>query len=214
MALAEADMALTNMAFDQDPGDEQLLVKFFWHPEQDAEATAKEGRPIFVEKEYIQIQVPGQKDNIVVQPAFQEDKDRFPRHYAAFKNKDEMPVIGTPLEQWPRITRAQVEELRYFNILTVEQLAELSDANAQNFRAIQALKREAKAYVDEAKGNAPLAKMAEELEARDNEIASLRQQMMEMMNDLKELREGGDAVPDGKRRTQSGRRRSRADAGS
>ncbi len=216
MALAEADMGMTSMAFqdagDRDPSDDQLLVKFFWHPEKDEKASTEEGRPIFREVEYIQIQVPGQKDTIVQRPAFAEDKERFPRHWAAFQNKEEMPVSGTPLDQWPRISRAQVEELKYFNIHTVEQLAELSDTNAQNFRAIQNLKREAVAYVEEAKGNAPMVKMAEELEARDNEIDTLKKQMAEMAEDLKAMRESDDSVPDSERRTKSSSGRGRANS--
>ena len=67
--------------------------------------------------------VPGDKCSIVDRPASAEDKARFPKHYAAFQGNNEDLVQGTPLETWPQLTRSQVEEMRYFHVRTVEQLA-------------------------------------------------------------------------------------------
>jgi hypothetical protein len=184
MALAEADMGLTEMAMHAEgatrPGDETLLVKFYHTPRQNEQKSQEEGR-------------------------------RFPRHYAAFKNREEQTVEGTALEQWPGITRSQCEELKFFNITTVEQLAQVSDSHAQNFMGIQLLRTRAKTFMEAAKENAANENLAAELEARDAEIESLKVAMADMAEQLKELRSG--AVPDSERDTKPGRRRGRAGSG-
>jgi hypothetical protein len=215
MALAEADMGLTEMAMHAEgatrPGDETLLVKFYHTPRQNEQKSQEEGRPIFEDAEYVSIMVPGQKDNIIERPVRESDKERFPRHYAAFKNREEQTVEGTALEQWPGITRSQCEELKFFNITTVEQLAQVSDSHAQNFMGIQLLRTRAKTFMEAAKENAANENLAAELEARDAEIESLKVAMADMAEQLKELRSG--AVPDSERDTKPGRRRGRAGSG-
>ena len=184
MQLAEAGFGMTETAmgdlsarFDK---DQNLYVRFYSHPKQDAVKSAEEGRPIFHDTEYVSIMVPGDKSSIVERPARDSDRQRFPKHYQAFKNNEEEVLDGTPLEAWPGLTRSQVEELRYFNIRTVEQLASVSDSHAQKFMGINILRRKAEAYMDAAAGNAATDKMAAELESRDNEIAALKQAVEEL----------------------------------
>src|SRR5690606_9295016 len=130
----EADISLTRMALDINSGvfnrykeDDKLAVAFFFSPVQDDEATAREGRPIFKDAEFIKILIPGDKTNVVVRQASQSDKDRFAQQYARFKNNQQEVLEGTPLEAWPLVTRSQVEELKYFGVRTVEQLAGMAD---------------------------------------------------------------------------------------
>ena len=70
----------------QEEADRSLLVKFYHHSVKSERESSIEGRPVFKEKEYIDIRVPGQRDS-VIRPASQRDKDRFPRHYAASTNE-------------------------------------------------------------------------------------------------------------------------------
>ena len=152
-------------------GDDQLAVKFFIDIVQDHAATLVEGRPIFKDVEWVHISIPGSKDNVVVRPVRykgpRNDVDRFPRHYAAFKNRVEGDAQqpGTRLEEWPLLTRGQVEELKFFNIKTVEQLAGAADGVGQNFMNFHSLKQKAKDFLEAAAGNAPLAAIREEFEA-------------------------------------------------
>ena len=73
-------------------------------------------------------------------PASAQDKARFAKQYAAFragKSEDEQ-ISGTPLREWPFLTRAQVEEFRYLGIRTVEQFKRGVD---EMFRAVDNLNR-------------------------------------------------------------------------
>ena len=169
------------------PGDEVLLVRFFSHPKQDMGATAREGRPIFQDVDYVEIAAPGDKDSVIIRPAFEADKARFPRHYAAYKDRNEEHLEGTPLSAWPMVTRAQVEELAFFNVKSVEQLANMSDGDAQKFMGIQKLQKLARAFLKDAKDKAPLAELQAELDERDTKISGLENQLAEMNKKLEEL---------------------------
>ncbi len=177
--LQEAEFAMTDNAMSDQSNrfrkDENLFVKFHIKPLQSKGKSVIEGRPIFEDQEYVSIMVPGNKTSIVDRPARQTDRDRFPKHYAAFKANEGDLLEGTPLEQWPQISRSQVEELRYFNVRTVEQVAQMADAQAQQFMGINTLRTAARLFIDAAKENADLSKYVADMEEKDNQIAVLTQ---------------------------------------
>ena len=178
MALMEADMGITNMAMDAGSnnrfqGDETLLVKFFSHPKLNQAKSADEGRPIYEEQPYIQIMQPGNKDSIIQRPATDMDKNRFAEHFRKFQAREtEEHIEGTLLENWPQITRSQVEELRFFNVRTVEQLVNMSDSNGQGLMGIGLLKQKAQAYLEDSDANAAKQALADQ-KAENEELRGL-----------------------------------------
>lgn len=195
---AEADLGLTYQAFGREnPEDSKLLVRFSIEPHPDAEASIREGRPIFKDREYITIIVPGDKDSVVIRPVWSKDLQRFPRQYQAFKaNLDQSTSDGTPLAQWPPISKSQVLELNYFNVKTVEQLANLADGHAQKFAGIQSIRKLARDWLAAAKDTAHLTQMQAELEKRDSQIAVNNRTIADMASRLdameKVVKERGD----------------------
>lgn len=159
--------------------DEQLLVRFFTKPRQDPHQTAAEGRPIFVETEYVEIRIPGSRD-AVCRPAKAGDIQRFQAHYDAFKARVEAPETGTPLAEWPVVTRSQAEELSFYNVKTVEQLASMSDQNASQFMGMHKLRRQAKEWLEQAAEQHDAEELAAELKKRDDEIEELRAAIREL----------------------------------
>ena len=152
--LQEAEAGLTNMAMSgaqgRYQGDEFLLVRFFIHARINNSKSAEAGRPIYEDTDYVSIMQPGNKDSIIIRPASALDKNRFAEHwrkYQARQGDEEETLIGTPLAEWPGCTRAQCEELRYFNVRTVEQLAQMNDSNGQNIMGINMLKDRAVKYL-------------------------------------------------------------------
>jgi hypothetical protein len=158
MSLQEADYGSTEMAMKNQSrfaADDTLLVRFYTHPRRHPTKSEAAGRPIFEETPYIQIMQPGNKDSIIIRPVTEIDRNRFPEHYRKFMAREDQDHIeGTLLEEWPAVTRSQVEELRYLNIRTVEQLASVSDVNSQNVMGIQILKSKAEKYLEAASSNA------------------------------------------------------------
>ncbi len=186
--MLEADMDLTSMAFGgkQAPGDETLLVKFYKAPIEDAIKSKEEGRPIFKEVDFIQIRQPGNKDSVIDRVARPRDIDRFPEHYRRYQARENQEIIeGTPLSETPLLTRAQTEELTFFGVRTVEQLATFSDANAHNIRNIQAMKSKAQAYLDHAKDNAAAQQLAEQ-KAENERLLELIKQLNDRLDEMEE----------------------------
>lgn len=154
--------------------DDSLLVKFYIDTIEDGAATKEAGRPIFKEVEMIDIRVPGSRNN-VVRIARPQDIERFPRHYAAFKNRTSMEGIeGTPLTEWPAISRSRVEELAFLNVKTVEQLANMPDSNAQQIMGFFGLKEQAKNWLEKANG---IEALQQKLADRDNLIQELSERL-------------------------------------
>lgn len=158
--------------------DAQLLVRFFLTPKQDKTATEEQGRPIFKDVEYCEIRVRGNRDPQACRPATFADKKRFPRHYDAFKQRVEMPEEGTPLAEWPQISRSQVEELSFVSIKTVEQLAEVSDTHIAKVQGGYSLKQKASEWLASAHDVAKLAKTNRDQAAQ---IEELKEQMATLM---------------------------------
>jgi hypothetical protein len=168
--------------------DHKLYKRFFVDVLPDDEKTATEGRPCFRNVEMITIMVPGDKNNIVTREAREEDKTRFADLYAKFKKGEGEILDGFPLKEWTGVTRAQVEELKFFNFLTVESLANANDNVAVKFPGLHELKRRAAAWVQAQKDSAPIEKLNAEIKARDEQNAALQAQMAEMVKALAELK--------------------------
>ena len=175
MSLQEADYGATDMAMTNQSrfnGDETLLVKFYSHPRMDQTKSAEAGRPIYKDTDYIQIMTPGNKDSIVIRPVTEIDRNRFPEHYRKYKAREDQEAIeGTLLSEWPAVTRGQVAELQYLNIRTVEQLANVSDANSQNVMGIQILRQKAQNYLETSERQAAadtIAALQARLDALEN----------------------------------------------
>jgi hypothetical protein len=83
--------------------------------------------------DYIKIQIPGNKNLEIDTPARDEHKRRFPMHWLAYQNRGDAvgKVVGTPIEQWPRISKEVAEELRHIRFNTIEAVAGASDAQLQ-----------------------------------------------------------------------------------
>lgn len=169
-----------------DPGDKGLNVVFKMHSHFNDVRTREEGRPIFEMKEYIMITIPGDTTGNVFRPIREEDKLRFPEQWLRFKVGQEQ-VTGTPLTEWNQVTRAQCDELAYFKIVTIEQLANVTDGNAQRFIGLSQLRDKAKRYLEQVKDEAPAHKLEAELQTRDEKISTLENQLAQMEARIQEL---------------------------
>jgi len=161
--------------------DKKLMVRFFLHPVEQAAASIKAGRKIYKDTEYVEILIPGDKHSIIKRPAFAMDKRRFADAYARFKAGQHQQVEGTPLSVMVWMSEARIKEYEFFNILTVEQLAQASDGSqvAQVMGFVED-KRRAQSYLDTANGQAPVSELQDQLNRRDAELELLKEQMAQM----------------------------------
>jgi hypothetical protein len=167
--------------------DDKLLVRFFSHPLQDTLESTLKGRPVFRDCIFVDIKIAGSRDGGVVRPATHNDKQRFHRHFAAFNQRVEAPIAGTPLTEWSGVTASQIAEFAHFNIKTVENLVNMSDGNASQFMGINILRQKAKAYLSNATKSVDTAQFDEALKERDDTITEQTTLIENMGDQLKAM---------------------------
>jgi hypothetical protein len=161
--------------------DSKLAVNFFMKAVKNNFKSIEAGRPIYDEKEFVRIIIPGNSRTVFEDVVTNEHRGRFQDRYEKFKRGVAQSTSGTPLEVWPQMTVGQVAELKAMQVHTVEELAGMSDMNAQKIMGNFDLRRRAQAFLDAAAGDATNSKMAAELEKRDVEIAALKAQMEQLI---------------------------------
>lgn len=162
----------------REAADKSVYVKFYIKPKENEQKTAEEGRPIYEDKEYVEIRTPGNVTNIVNRPVTDMDRKRFALAYKEFKaGAEEQTGSGTPLLEAPWITRSQVEELSYLRIRTLEQLSEVGDDVCTRVPGLFKLKARAKIMVDRAEKQAPFTAMQLENEELRNRLETLEKSL-------------------------------------
>lgn len=138
----------------------------------------KQGRPIFKEVAHIRKTTPGDPSNIVERVAKEFDIQQHPREWEQYKRQTATATHGTPLEQWPQVTRAQVKECKYYEVHTVEQLAELSDMHCQNMgMGVRDLREKAKVYLSQAAVNVEKSEQEQKNQEMMAQIEALKAQL-------------------------------------
>ena len=166
------------MAIESDVqgADANLAVRFYKKAVKQDDESLAAGRPIFKDFDFVNIVVPGNNLTEIDTYAREEHKKRFPRQWAHYMNTQgaEEKEEGTPIEQWPLVSRAQAEELRGRKFRTVESIAHASDQNIQSIGMIAGMSPHS--FRDKARAFLNLASESAEAEKKNAEIEALRQE--------------------------------------
>lgn len=156
------------------PGhDDKLHVRFFTRPRIDLAESAKQNRPIYKDVPHIEIAIPGDKNNIVTAEVWEQHIRRFPQYWEQFQAGIKDQIVGTPLKMAPFLTESHVEELAYFKIRTIEQLAGMADSNL-TWMGAREMKQAAQNYLTKVSGNEELMRRIEALEAENRRLAEAK----------------------------------------
>ena len=170
------------MAIDSDTqgADARLAVQFYKKSLKQEIASDEAGRPIFKEFDFVRIMIPGDNLTEIDTYAQESHKQRFPRQWAHYQNQvaNHEDIIGTPLDQWPQITRSQADELRGLKFHTVESIADCSDQQLQRIGMVAGMspynfRLKAKAFLNLANDSADVAQREAELQALRQENAKI-----------------------------------------
>lgn len=165
-----------------DAGDSKLNVVFYNSFVKDEAKSEAEGRFVAQDVPFTKIFMPGDRTNIIDRPTRDSDKFRFAAQWARFKNAQEQRADGTPLAEWPLVTRGQVEELKYLGFTTVEQVAGANDNIP--YMGLQNLKQKATLFIEVAKGNtAPTEKLIKEHEELKANFKVMQESMDKLLAD-------------------------------
>jgi hypothetical protein len=171
------------MAIDSDTqgADARLAVQFYKKSVKQDIASDEAGRPIFKEFDFVRIMIPGDNLTEIDTYAQESHKQRFPRQWAHYQNQvaNHEDIIGTPLEQWPQVTRSQAEELRGLKFHTVESIADCSDQQLQRIGMVAGMspynfRLKAKAFLNLATDSAEVAQREAEMQALKEENAKIK----------------------------------------
>ena len=163
---------------DEQNADSRLQVRFYKRPVQQEQESIEAGRPIYKEFDFVHICVAGDTLTEIDTYALPSHKTRFPIQWANYMNRvgaNEPDIVGTPVSEWPIVSKSQAEELRALKFHTVEAIAHASDLQLQ--RMGMAAGMSPYAFRDKAKAFLNLATNAAETDKRESEINSLKEEL-------------------------------------
>jgi hypothetical protein len=173
------DSATGKMIDARTAGSRRNLVEFFIHPVHMEFESNLKGRPIYQDREMIRIMVPGDTKTVVERYTTAEDRTEYSREHAAFLKQETLAADGTPLEQWPIMTKAMIRTLKAFNVLTVEHVANLSDDQMSQIGilGLRTTRRQAEVFMEAARTGAVPAALVAENEMLKQQAAGFQQQI-------------------------------------
>lgn len=179
---------------DENNADSRLQVRFYKRAVQQEQETLAAGRPIYKEFDFVHICVAGDSLTEIDTYALASHKARFPIQWAHYQNRvgaDDQEVVGTPVSEWPQVSKSQAEELRAMKFHTVEAIAGASDQQLQ--RLGMAAGMSPYAFRDKAKAFLNLATTAAETDKREQEINSLKEELAKKEEETAKMKAETDA---------------------
>jgi hypothetical protein len=179
---------LRNDRGDPSSSDGSTWVEFFLDTIPDEAASAAAGRQVWKEEERVRYYFPGNQTNRPVFKVTQQEIDKWPKQYEAFKAGHEMSIDGIPLEQWPVLKKSQVLELKALGFQTVEQIAAMNDNIIQKVgMGARELKNLAIAYLDDAESQALAARLSAENQKYASTVAEQNKKIEELSTLLNQV---------------------------
>jgi len=179
---------------DEQNADSRLQVRFYRKPVHQEQESMDAGRPIYKEFDFVHICVAGDTLTEIDTFALQQHKTRFPIQWANYMNRlgaNDEEVVGTPVSEWPLVSKSQAEELRAMKFHTVESIATASDLQLQ--RMGMAAGMSPYAFRDKAKAFLNLATNAAETDKREQEINALKEELAKKDQETAKMKQETDA---------------------
>ncbi len=183
--LLASDLANTDFVNSVPNPDDLLSVRFEVRRVKNTFKSDVTGVPVFEDRDFVVIELPGDKLNMIDTLATEEHKVRFTRQWQEFSLGREDIIKGTPLEDWQALQPGQLEELKYYKFKTVEQFANASFGLVQKmggfYVALQErARKELKIYADNLLAS-ELQERDEQLKAQSDLIKGLQDQLSELI---------------------------------
>jgi hypothetical protein len=179
---------------DTQGADSRLQVRFYKKSVQQEQESIDAGRPIYKDFDFVHICVAGDTLTEIDTYALNSHKQRFPIQWANYMNRvgaHDEEVVGTPLIEWPLVSKSQAEELRAMKFHTVESIANASDQQLQ--RMGMAAGMSPYAFRDKAKAFLNLATTAAETDKREAEINALKEELAKKELETAKIRQETEA---------------------
>lgn len=179
---------------DEQGADARLQVRFYKRAVKQEQESLDAGRDIYKEFDFVHICVAGDTLTEIDTYVLNSHKQRFPIQWANYMNRvgaDDEEVVGTPVSEWPLVSKSQAEELRALKFKTVESVAGASDAQLQ--RMGMAAGMSPYAFRDKARAFLNLATTAAETDKREAEIQALKEELAKKEEETAKMKAETDA---------------------
>ena len=179
---------------DENNADARLQVRFYKRPIHQEQESIDAGRPIYKEFDFVHICAAGDTLTEIDTYVLNSHKQRFPQQWAIYQNRlgaNDEQIMGTPVGEWPLVSKSQAEELRAMKFHTVESVAGASDQQLQ--RMGMAAGMSPYAFRDKAKAFLSLATSAAETDKRESEINALKQELAKKEQETVKMKAETDA---------------------
>lgn len=138
--------------------------------------------------EMIEIHMPGEDKSIWGGKVTDQHRQRFARHYEAFRAGAQAPVIGHALDKLPGMTPRLLTQLQFIGFTSIEDLARATDQAIAQFLGGMTWRKKAQLWLDEqkklegavqssAEKDAIIAQQGEMLKALQEQMAQITAQM-------------------------------------
>ena len=181
------------LASDTSNADAALNVVMFSEAVEMPYKSKEAGHPVYEDRDFIEIRVPGDGLNIVRREISDADRERFPLHWKRYQElRQPTTNPGCPVEEWPAISRSVAKNLRAVGFDVVEQIAAASDQNIHRLGMMcgmqpEAFRDKAKAFLAAAQDTALVQKQAQEM-------AELRQRNTDLAAEVKRISDAFEAM--------------------
>jgi hypothetical protein len=179
---------------DTQGADSRLQVRFYKKSVQQEQESMDAGRPIYKDFDFVHICVAGDTLTEIDTYALNSHKQRFPIQWANYMNRQgahDEEIVGTPLVEWPLVSKSQAEELRAMKFHTVESIANASDQQLQRMGMSAGMSPYA--FRDKAKAFLNLATSAAETDKREQEINALKEELAKKELETAKIRQETEA---------------------
>lgn len=152
-------------------------IKFEYVWVKDEAESTKEGRPIEKQIERLTVHFPGA--DVTVREVEERDKHEYKEQYDAFREREKEPTEGTPLSSWSLMPTGIVNEMKFFNIKTVEQLVAYKTEGMPHSLFIEKWQKRAKKYLEASKdAKNKVVYLSEQNEKLEAKVEKLEQQCL------------------------------------
>lgn len=175
MTLAPATVVGRGNRYSVQHGDDSaLIVRFYFNKVKEAD--------------YIKINVPGDSKTEWDRPVADKDKERFRPQWEAYQAKQNQYGKETLLEDSGLFNEHQIKTYQAFNIYTVENLANVSDAFITKIGpGVRGDQKKARLYLADIKDKAKEQALEQELKKRDYTISSQEERIQALEAKLAEV---------------------------
>lgn len=120
---------------------------------------------------------------------------KFPNAWARFLKKTTTAVEGWPIEEWGVVSKTYAQSLKSQNVHTVQQLAAMTDQNAQSIMGALKYRDLAKAALDERAKTRILSREQERASRAEEQVALLTKQVADMQASILRMQAESGSAP-------------------